>query len=257
MTNADVSPLVEDLLLRGEAGAVRAADVRAVARGSGFTDPALLRSLAFGLIAEVLVHGLMVAVDERQHLWKTSTSAALGRIAENWFMGEPELGGWLAITPRGAALANTARAWATFAGPSRPEDTRSVERLLDHDVEDSRTLIEDMVASGQDDWVDAAEVYSIALRSGLTDPRLLRTLSVGLIAEALTRGLMVPGDVHDRHQPWELSTADAIGRVAEDWFARSNPHLYFSEVVYLENTPQGAELGDAVLAREEAWRPPC
>src|SRR5262249_22364226 len=95
-----------------------------------------------------------------------------------------------------------------------------------HDAEDphrmssweDRTLIEDVLANGLDDWVYAGWVYQIAQRSGLNDPSELRALAIGLIAEVLTGGLMVAGEYDGtKHAQWACSTGEAIERITKAW----------------------------------------
>jgi hypothetical protein len=103
-----------------------------------------------------------------------------------------------------------------------------------------------------DDWVYEAEVYDIAARSGLTDPDQLRDLAIGLIAEALSRGLVVAGEYDGRsHVPWDCSTAEAIGRIAEAWVVEWGTAVPTpGAVVWLDLTTAGKEAGESVLARE-------
>lgn len=116
---------------------------------------------------------------------------------------------------------------------------------------DGRTLLEDLLARGVDDWVYAAEVYDIAARTGLTDPSQIRMAAIGLVAEAIVRGLVVPGDVGDgRHQPWECSAGEAIVRIQEDWLKWGSEVPTPGAVVWLDVTPAGLRIGEAVIARE-------
>jgi hypothetical protein len=118
---------------------------------------------------------------------------------------------------------------------------------------DERSLVEDVVARGVDDWVSAAEVFDVASRSGVSEQPTLRALSVGLIAEVLVRGWMVPGELADSgFARWECSTAEAVARIAQDWFSREEPLVMPGEIVWLDPTEQGRELGLRVLEREQA-----
>jgi hypothetical protein len=118
---------------------------------------------------------------------------------------------------------------------------------------DERTLVEDLLARGVDDWVSAAEVFDVASRSAVSDPFALRALSVGLIAEVLVRGWMVAGDVTGSgFNRWDCTTAEAIMKVSDAWFAREQPLVMPGEVVWLNTTEQGAALGSGVLQREQA-----
>lgn len=115
-----------------------------------------------------------------------------------------------------------------------------------------RTLVEDLLARAVDDWVSAAEVFDLAKRSGAVDPWALRALAVGLIAEVLTLGLMVPGEYDGSgHRKWECTPAEAIARISEDWFARPDPLVTPGEIVWLDTTSDGEALGQAVLNREQ------
>ncbi|WP_250290210.1 hypothetical protein [Frankia sp. CiP1_Cm_nod1] len=117
---------------------------------------------------------------------------------------------------------------------------------------DDRTLIEDILANGVDDWVYAAWLYQIAQRSGLVEPRDLRALSIGLIAEVLTSGLMVAGEYDGSgFRQWECSTGEAIVRITQDWLAWGDEDLTPGAVVWLDVTPAGQAIGEAVLAREK------
>jgi hypothetical protein len=120
---------------------------------------------------------------------------------------------------------------------------------------DDRSLIEDMLARGVDDWVTAAEVLGIADRRGLADDRDILDLALGLIVDVLTRRLMVAGDINDgRHVPWDCSTAEAIGRIAKDWCEREDPNVFPGEIAWLDVTPEGGAVGQAVLDREQEFR---
>jgi hypothetical protein len=116
-----------------------------------------------------------------------------------------------------------------------------------------RILAGDVLANGVDDWVYAGWVHQIVRRSGVTDPAQLRELAVGLIAELIVSGLVVPGDYDgDTHQPWECSAGEAIGRIAEEWLAWGDAAPTPGAIVWLALSPAGAALGAAVLQRESA-----
>jgi hypothetical protein len=118
---------------------------------------------------------------------------------------------------------------------------------------DDRTLLEDLLARGVDDWVYEAEVYGIAQRSGLVDPDQVRMLAVGLIAEALSRGLVIAGDYDGaQHQPWDCSVGEAVARIEEKWLKWGMEVPTPGALVWLDMTPTGQEIGEAVLAREQA-----
>lgn len=117
---------------------------------------------------------------------------------------------------------------------------------------DNRTLVEDLLANGVDDWVYAGWVYQIAKRTGLQDPVDLRAISLGLIVEVLVRGLMVAGDYDgDGHSPWDCSTAAAVERVAESWIDWGESPPTPGAIVWLALTTTGREIGEGVLEREQ------
>jgi hypothetical protein len=112
-------------------------------------------------------------------------------------------------------------------------------------------LTEDVLANGVDDVVYAAWVHQIARRSGLEDAAQLRQLSVGLIADALARGLVVAGDVEGGvHRPWDCSPAEALMRIAERWAEWGDEVPTPGAIVWLDLTEAGAAIGAAVLERE-------
>jgi hypothetical protein len=118
---------------------------------------------------------------------------------------------------------------------------------------DDRTLIEDVLARGVDDWVYAAEILDIAARTELGDASQLRQLSIGLVAELLVRGLVLAGEYDgDGHRPWECSTGDAIARIAEEWQSWGDEVPTPGAIVWLDLTAAGRQIGEAVLAREAA-----
>ena len=116
---------------------------------------------------------------------------------------------------------------------------------------EDRTLTEDVLANAVEDWVYAGWVHQIARRSGLTDPAGLRALAIGLMAELLVRGLVVGGEYDgETHRPWDCSVGEAVVRIAEDWQAWGDTVPTPGAVVWLDLTPAGREIGEAVLARE-------
>lgn len=114
-----------------------------------------------------------------------------------------------------------------------------------------RSLLEDLLARGVDDWIYVAEVFSMTAGRGIADPRERRALALGLITEALVQGFMEAGDIEGgEFKAWDLPVSEAIARVAEAWLARTDPAVMPGEVAWLNNTEQGTQLGEAVLARE-------
>ena len=87
MSTWDDRTLVEDVLANGVDDLVYAGWLHQIARRSGVGDPSQLRMLSLGLIAELLVRGLMVAggFDGDSHRpWDCSMGEAIARISEDW-----------------------------------------------------------------------------------------------------------------------------------------------------------------------------
>lgn len=115
----------------------------------------------------------------------------------------------------------------------------------------ARTLTEDLLARAAEDWVSAAEVISLVRRSGVTDPSTLRDLAVGLVARLLAEGLVVAGDFDGvQHVPWPLQEGDAMYRVAAEWAAVEDPFVMPGAIFWLDTTPRGQAVGEAVWRRE-------
>lgn len=79
--------LEEDLLARAAEDWVSAAEVIDLVRRSGATNPEALRDLSIGLIARLLLTGLVVAggFDGSAHVpWDCSAAEAIARIVEDW-----------------------------------------------------------------------------------------------------------------------------------------------------------------------------
>jgi len=118
--------------------------------------------------------------------------------------------------------------------------------------ENERTLTEDLLARAAEDWVSAAEVIDVVRRSGLTEPADLRDLSVGLIARLLAQDLVVAGDISDRgHVPWSITPGEAVLRIAALWARMDDPFVMPGQIVWLDTTATGQEIGEAVWRREE------
>ena len=115
---------------------------------------------------------------------------------------------------------------------------------------DDRTLVEDLVAHGVDDWVDDSLVWgNIAARAAPSvDDRL--PVALGVITTALLTGLMVAGDVMGGFQPWDMSPAESAAAIAQRWLVLDEPGVRPGDICWLCNTSAGEELGRAVLARE-------
>lgn len=113
------------------------------------------------------------------------------------------------------------------------------------------TFVEDVLAHGVDDWVDDGLVYDVAMRSGVKDRRVLRSLCFGLLAEVLISELMVAGRVtRDGFVPWRIPPEAALDRIVRSWQAWGLEPPTPGAVCWLANTAKGDEIGVAVLGRE-------
>ena len=117
---------------------------------------------------------------------------------------------------------------------------------------DDRTPKEDVLVGGLNDWAYAGWVYGSTRLAGISDSEQRRVLAIGLIAELLVEGLMIPGDVDDQgHHPWPHPTGEAIERITREWLTewpREVPAP--GAIVWLANTEAGSALARRVLARE-------
>ncbi len=116
----------------------------------------------------------------------------------------------------------------------------------------NRTLKEDLLVGGLDDWADAGWVLQTVRRAGLTDHADLRRLAIGLIAELITEHLVVPGDISvGDHVPWQCSEGEAIERIVREWLDEWGEDVPTpGAIVWLDNTPAGDETARTVLRRE-------
>lgn len=120
----------------------------------------------------------------------------------------------------------------------------------------TRTIEEDLLARAAEDWVHPSELLAVVRRSGVSEPGALRDLAVGLMARLLLGGLIVVGDVGDTHVPWSGTPGEIIQRVVRDWSGRDDPYVVPGELFWIDTTPAGQRLGEAVWVREaDAPRP--
>lgn len=115
-----------------------------------------------------------------------------------------------------------------------------------------RTLIEDMLANGVDDWVDEALVFGNIARRVVADASDRRAVAIGLIESVLLAGQMDAGETVScmGFRPWDATPEEAALRVASEWMSRADPNVYPGEIVWLRNTSTGDAIGQAVLDRE-------
>ncbi|GAA2872907.1 hypothetical protein [Paenarthrobacter ilicis] len=115
-----------------------------------------------------------------------------------------------------------------------------------------RTLSEDILARAVDDWVTPSEVIAVCHRRDLGSQDDVRDLALGLIARLIATGLLVPGDIREKgHLPWECTPGEAIVRIIGEWSAFPDTEMLRSgDIVWLDATPEGERIGEAVLLRE-------
>lgn len=81
-----IRTLEEDLLARAAEDWVHPSELLDVARRAGITDPATLRDLAVGLLARLLVQGLVVVGDvgDTHVPWDGAPGEVLERVVRDW-----------------------------------------------------------------------------------------------------------------------------------------------------------------------------
>jgi hypothetical protein len=66
----------------------------------------------------------------------------------------------------------------------------------------------------------------------------------------LVEQLVVVGDVRETHVPWVGTPGEVLQRIVREWTARDDPYVMPGELFWVDTTPTGQALGEAVLARE-------
>lgn len=116
---------------------------------------------------------------------------------------------------------------------------------------EQRSLVEDILARGVDDWVDVGQVVQVAKREAISSdgPDIL---ALGLVSTVLFRRLMIAGDVvKGKFQAWDVPPEAAFSRIAEHWFrAEVDNRLLPGDIGWMCNTAEGDIIGRAVLERE-------
>jgi hypothetical protein len=107
--------------------------------------------------------------------------------------------------------------------------------------------VRDVLRRGLDDWIQAAEVVSVAISIGGASTEVdQRTLSLEIIRNVVENRLMTVGDVTgDGFHGWDLSEHDALVRIEREWLALGRrPNL--GEICWLSNTEAGDDFARAV-----------
>jgi hypothetical protein len=100
--------------------------------------------------------------------------------------------------------------------------------------------INEILISGLDDWVDAAEVAFVAKSiGGAEGDTENRALSVRVIRDLIMEGLVDVGDVTtEGFRPWNLSVDEALKRIEHEWTSLGRwPQI--GEICWLSNTEKG------------------
>jgi hypothetical protein len=119
----------------------------------------------------------------------------------------------------------------------------------------TQECIDDLLMRGCDDWVDVAEVISVAKFTGhARSAEEVRDLSLKLIREVVQQGLMEIGDLPDQGRClklWPIAPQQCLDRMEREWDALGrNPSL--GEICWLQNTDKGNTLGEQLLKRRNA-----
>jgi hypothetical protein len=117
--------------------------------------------------------------------------------------------------------------------------------------------IDELLMSGCDDWVNVAEVTSVAkFTGGAQSADEIRDLSLRLIREVVQQGLMEIGDLPDQSRRlalWPMTPQECLDRVEREWNALGrNPSL--GEICWLQNTDKGNALGEELFKRRDAGK---
>ena len=117
-----------------------------------------------------------------------------------------------------------------------------------------RVCIEAMLRSGLYDWVQAAEVVSIAMEEGGAETdREGRDLSLELFREVLQRGWMRIGELtHDGFREWSLPVPAAMERIQREWDSLREGMPNLGDICWLEITEEGKRLAEALYERDKA-----
>lgn len=102
--------------------------------------------------------------------------------------------------------------------------------------------VNEILLLGLDDWIQAAEVASVARTvGGAATEGDVQQLSIEIIREVIRSGLMKAGDVtHNGFQEWNLTPNETLDRIEHEWAALGRgPNL--GEICWLLNTEKGDE----------------
>lgn len=116
--------------------------------------------------------------------------------------------------------------------------------------------LDDLLIRGLDDWIQAAEVASVARTiGGAESGEMVRALSLQLIRTLLESRLIEVGmvDEHEGFVPWRIPAGVALERIESEWSARpTGPGL--GEVCWLNLTEQGQARAQALWSKKGGQR---
>ena len=98
----------------------------------------------------------------------------------------------------------------------------------------------EILIRGLDDWIQAAEVASVARTvGGAKTNDEVRALSLSVVRDLLQHELMEPGTVEGRtFTPWSVSVRNAMLRIEAEWpSSKESPGL--GEICWLNLTDRG------------------
>ncbi|MGH1565730.1 hypothetical protein [Mumia sp. DW29H23] len=117
--------------------------------------------------------------------------------------------------------------------------------------DDGLTLDQEILSHCSLDWVDAAEVTGVARHLSGADglqPADIRDLCIGAVARLAAAGLVEIGDLRDdgRFARWDGTHAENLHRLAFDWAGLADPYPEMWDLFWLNTTPRGDEIGNAI-----------
>ncbi len=116
-----------------------------------------------------------------------------------------------------------------------------------------RNCVDDVLKRGLDDWIQAAEIASIARTAGkATSEDGVRDLSLRIFRELLGRNLMDVGMVTETgFTAWEIPVDQALQRIESDWRALpKGPDL--GEICWLNLTEEGSVQADELWSKSRS-----
>ncbi len=115
------------------------------------------------------------------------------------------------------------------------------------------SCINEILVRGLDDWIQAAEVASIArTHGGAKGDDETRKISIEIVRELLNRDLIQIGEVSSTgFQSWNLSEVDVLAKIDADW--RRRPHgPDLGELFWLNLTEYGQRIANETWERADS-----